>query len=224
MQVNRFTELDNTDLEVDHIYCGGAAGNSGDDPIARLLPGCGNMGGIRVAGRHERRRFIVLFTTGKDPDWTDRLDLSSGQLTYFGDNKDPDKDLHDPKGNQALRDCFRLLMQGDRDRIPPFFLFHSHPVSESKRSVRFGGLAVPGWADLPATESLPAVWQAKDGRYFQNYRAHLTIIVEKVVARAWLRTVIAGSADDELAPAAWKQWRTTGTYQPLRLAAGGDDA
>lgn len=219
-----FSALDKSNLEVGCVYAGGSAGNAGDDPIARLLLGSGNMGGIRIAGRQEQRRFIVLYTSGKDPDWNDHLDRTSGQLTYFGDNKDPDKDLHDPKGNQALRDCFRLLMQADRHQIPPFFLFILHPLPESKRAVRFGGLAVPGWTGLAPTESLAAVWQDKEGRYFQNYRAHLTVLDERVITRAWLNTVIAGAPDDTVAPTAWKLWRDTGTYKPLRVAADGDDA
>ena len=83
---------------------------------------------------------------------------------------------------------------------------------------------MPGWNGLAATESLAAVWQAKDGRYFQNYRAHLTILHERVIARAWLRTLIAGTPDDALAPVAWKLWRDTGTCKPLRKTADGGDA
>jgi hypothetical protein len=41
-----FNALDRSDLHVDALYESGKVGNTGDDPISRLLP-VGNMGGFR---------------------------------------------------------------------------------------------------------------------------------------------------------------------------------
>src|SRR5207249_11055292 len=67
-----FDELPSADLIVDAAYAGGRAGTYGDDPISRLLP-VGNRGGFRTSGSPRRggTRFVVLYTTGTDPDWPD---------------------------------------------------------------------------------------------------------------------------------------------------------
>lgn len=46
-----FDELATSDLIVDAVYEGQAKGNVSDDPISRLLPGVGNQGGFRAAGK-----------------------------------------------------------------------------------------------------------------------------------------------------------------------------
>ena len=45
----RFNELEEAPLIVDAIYEGGEKGNIGDDPISKLIPGCENQGGFRMA-------------------------------------------------------------------------------------------------------------------------------------------------------------------------------
>src|SRR5215470_17413691 len=153
VRVVAFDELDNADLILDAVYEGGASGNAGDDPIAKVLPGAGNQGGFRIAGRADQRKFVVLYTSGEDSDWPDRLDLSTGQFDYYGDNKTPGHELHDTQrgGNVLLRDVFDRLHAGEPDRstIPPFFVFKKYPTAGSARSVQFQGLAVPGFRGLP---------------------------------------------------------------------------
>lgn len=57
-------QLSMSDLIVDAVYEGGADGQLSGEPISKLLPGSGNMGGFRVSGRGERKNWVVLFTTG----------------------------------------------------------------------------------------------------------------------------------------------------------------
>jgi hypothetical protein len=211
MKTNYFTSFDECDLLFVHAYAGSSSGNAGDDPIARLMPGTGNQGGIRVSGRQDNRRLVVLYTTGKDVNWVDRLDGSNGQLTYFG-------------GNQAPSDIFCLLMQSDRTRIQPFFLFRHYPRPESHWTVRLGGLVVPSGNRRAPSTSLDTVWQGKDGRSFQNYRACLTVLDDQVITRGWIRSIVAGTPDDVVAPVPWKAWRDNGIYQPLRRTTSGEDA
>ncbi|MFJ4650454.1 hypothetical protein ACIP5Y_04165 [Nocardia sp. NPDC088792] len=91
-----FEDLVATDLHIDRLYSGRSAAGRSRDPISRLL-GLGVQGGIRVKGSPIRNsvRLVALYSTGRDPDWPDCLDVQTGILTYFGDNKRPGAELHD---------------------------------------------------------------------------------------------------------------------------------
>ena len=73
-QVISFSQLPLADLVVDAIYESSADGQLAGEPISKLLPGSGNMGGFRVSSRGERKNWVVLFSTGEDRDWPDTLD------------------------------------------------------------------------------------------------------------------------------------------------------
>jgi hypothetical protein len=80
--------------------------NTSDDPISKLLPGCGNQGGFRAAGKKANKQFVVRYTSGEDKDWPDSLDIHTDQFVCYGDNKTPGEDLHSKAGNQILRRVF----------------------------------------------------------------------------------------------------------------------
>jgi hypothetical protein len=105
-----FESLSNADLIVDAIY-EGKDSQLASDPISRLLPGCGNMGGFRLAGKGQDKLFVALFTTGQEKDWPDRIDLNTRQFTSYGDNRTPGHELHDTPlgGNRVLRRVFDLV-------------------------------------------------------------------------------------------------------------------
>lgn len=212
-----FAGLACADLVVDRYYFGGRAGNSSDDPIARLLP-VGNQGGFRPAGspRAGNVRLAVLFSTGRDPDWPDQIDERNGIVTYYGDNKTPGHELLGTTrgGNALLRDVFALCngTPADRWTVPPFLMFTS---TGNHRDVRFRGLLAPGSATSGSDEGLQAIWRGKDGLRFQNYRARFTILDEVRVSRGWLADVLAGTPDGASCPPAWRQWAVSRTYRPL---------
>lgn len=135
VKVVPFQVLASFDLVIDAIYEGGSSGSTSDDPISRLLPGSGNQGGFRAAGRGERKSFVVLYTSGEDRDWPDTIDLSTGKFVYYGDNKTPGHELHDTprRGNRVLREVFGSLHSSPPDRaaIPPFFVFSKYPTRNS---------------------------------------------------------------------------------------------
>lgn len=214
-----FDQLQDIDLYVDAIYESSHNGQLRGEPIKWLMPGCGNMGGFRPAGRGQDKNFVVLYSTGENKDWPDRIDLNTGQYVYYGDNQSPGHELHDtPKqGNLILRRAFDLLhvAQPDRRRIPPFFVFTKHPTADGARSVQFKGLAVPGYPGLPATEDLVAVWKTTDNQRFQNYRSVFTILDVPMISRAWLSDLAAGDNMTDNAPAAWAEWVEHGRYHPL---------
>lgn len=204
-----FDDLDDTDLHVGDIYLGGGKGNAGDDPLAKLLH-VGNQGGFRYKGSPTQRavRLAVLYTSGAEEEWPDRLDPITGVFTYFGDNRKPGRDLLDTtrKGNVLLKDTFELVYGtgGDRATIPPFFLFEKAGVG---RAVRFLGLLAPGSPDGDPAADLAIARHRALGGEFENYRARFTVLQTKHVSREWLRQLLAGSGTvSSAAPAEWLQW------------------
>lgn len=218
-KVTPFKEVSTADLVVDAIYESSSDGQLSGEPISKLLPGSGNMGGFRVSGRGDRKNWIVLFSTGEDRDWPDTLDLSTGKFIYYGDNKTPGHELHDTRagGNRVLRHAFAKLHDDTHPRvdIAPFLIFKKYPTASGARSVQFKGLAVPGFPGLSATEDLVAVWKSSDGQRFQNYRAVFTVLDVSLVKRAWVSDLAAGNPISANAPKAWVDWLVSGRYRPL---------
>lgn len=214
-----FSRLPIADLIVDAIYESSADGQLSGEPISKLLPGSGNMGGFRVSGRGERKNWVVLFTTGEDRDWPDSLDLNTGKFIYFGDNKIPGHELHDTRagGNRVLRHAFSRLHDESNPRVDvaPFFVFKKHQKKNGARSVQFKGLAVPGFPGMSATEDLVALWKSTNGQRFQNYRSTFTILNVPVISREWIVDLATGKPNTFNAPKAWREWVATGTYRPL---------
>lgn len=216
MQLVGPAELSKADLVVDALYQGGRAGNAGDDPFPTLLR-MSNQGGFRYRGDLDGElELVVLISTLADPDWPDGLDPETGVFTYFGDNKEPGRALHDTgrRGNQLLRRLFEDAQAGEagRRRVPPVLVFSRAPAW---RDVTFLGLAVPGASELTLADDLVALWRTKSGKRFQNYRARFTILDASVVSRAWIDSIISRSPDYAAAPHAWRLWVETGARRPL---------
>jgi hypothetical protein len=214
-----YEECPNADLIIDAVYEGASGGHLSGEPLSNLLPGIGNLGGFRAAGRGDDKKLVVLYTSGEDKDWPDQLDLNTGQFIYYGDNKTPGHELHDtgPGGNRILRRVFELLhaSPSERLRIPPFFVFRKYPTPVSARSVQFKGLAVPGFRGLPATADLVAVWKTSDRQRFQNYRATFTVLDVPVIKHAWLHDLVRGDGITANAPEPWSDWVRQGRYKAL---------
>src|SRR3954453_13514 len=119
--------LENSDFVVNAIYEGGTRGNTSDDALAKLLK-AGNQGGFRIHGKWKTHefRYAVLYTSGAETDWPDRLDLNTGLFTYYGDNRKPGKPLHQTsrRGNEMLRFVFEAIhaQTPQRQLVPPFFV------------------------------------------------------------------------------------------------------
>ncbi|MFD3406700.1 restriction endonuclease [Kribbella sp. NPDC058693] len=217
-----FVGLESADLIVDAVYAGGTAGNAADDALARLLP-VGNQGGFRPAGspRAGTVRLVALYTSGTEVDWPDVLDTQTGVFTYFGDNRQPGREIHQTQraGNLLLRDVFARGhdTSGDRRKVPPFLLFHR---AFPGRSVAFHGLLVPGAESLSSDDDLVAIWRTTRGQRFQNYRARFTVLDAGHISREWITDVLAGRAyESEHCPPAWKSWVDGRVYRPMEAPA-----
>ena len=212
-----FADMAAADLYVDREYEGGTAGNVSDDPLQRLLP-VGNQGGFRYKGSpiKDDVRLIVLYTTGDEPAWPDTIDLFTGTLTYFGDNRQPGHELHatSRRGNEILRRMFDRA-EGDastRVLVPPVLVFSR---GQRGRDVVFRGLAAPGSPWAAAGEDLVALWREADGKRFQNYRATFTLQSAERVSREWIKELLAGYPLGPACPTAWRRWVTSGRHTPL---------
>ena len=211
-----FAELAGADLTVDRVYRGGRSGTAADDPLAKLLP-VGNQGGFRYAGSPTRGtvRLCVLYTSGVESDWPDRLDVATGDFSYFGDNRHPGNQLLATRrrGNLLLQDTFARSNAGldQRTTVPPYFLFEK---TGTGRDVTFRGLLAPGSPRLSPEEELVAVWRTTDGSRFQNYRAHFTVLDLPIVRRAWIEQILAGDPVDSACPPVWRRW-VSGVFTPL---------
>ncbi|RKN53559.1 restriction endonuclease [Bacillus sp. S66] len=211
-----FSNLAKSDLTIDEVYLGGTKNDMSAEVLSKLMK-VENSGGFRARGSKSKfdLKYIVLYTTGEDIDWIDEIDVESGIFSYFGDNKNPGQELHKTKkkGNIILRECFNRLHNGERNKIPPFFIFSK----ESGRSIRFRGLAVPGCEGMNANEDLVAVWSIKDGCRFQNYKSIFTILDVGTISRQWVQDLLADKGlESEYAPKAWIKWKKTGKYTPLK--------
>lgn len=211
-----FSELSTSDLIIDAIYEGGINGNTGDDPLSRLMY-CGNQAGFRKVGS-PNPKYVVLYSSLEDKDWPDKIDIATGLFTYYGDNKTPGHELHETplNGNRLLRTVFQVLHSNQplRENIPPFFIFTKFPT-QSSRSVQFRGLAVPGAKGATANDDLVAVWKSNEGQRFQNYRALFTILDVAHISRAWIDDLFAGNSRSDNAPNEWKNWIQGGIYKHL---------
>jgi len=211
----RFNELEEAPLIVDAIYEGGVKGNIGDDPISKLIPGCENQGGFRMAGGRDLQRCtaLVITSSGADPDWPDRLDPETGIFTYYGDNKRPGCALHETAkgGNKMLNLLFEAAhSSGGRKLIPPVLIFVN---TGAGRDVSFKGIAVP---DVVNDGGLVAIWRQTHGFRFQNYRAQFVILDTREVCKKWLCKIIKRDACKQIgAPDSWSKWIKNGKPKAL---------
>lgn len=211
-----FAELAEADLVLDRVYAGGTSGHAGDDVIGKLLP-VGNQGGFRFNGSVARGtvRIVALYTSGAEVDWPDQIEPTTGDFTYYGDNRKPGRDLHDtPRGgNELLRQMFAASRADalERESVPPIFLFER----VRGRDVRFRGVLAPGSPRLTSDEELVAVWRTTRDLRFQNYRAHFTVLQTPRVSRAWLREILAGNPLGPSCPPEWRAWVKGRIYRAL---------
>ena len=224
-----FDQLSTADLVVDAIYEGGTLKNAGDDPLNKLLS-CSNSGGFRYVGslngysgsdensyRDVDIKLCVLYSSLSDEEWPDSIDVETGRFVYYGDNKEPGRQLLETskKGNVLLQYCFNLIHVGIRNFIPPFFIFTK---GDKGRNVVFRGLAVPGAAEVDTTEDLVAIWKTLDGRRFQNYKSIFTILDIPQISRLWIEDLRNGNPLSKNAPINWVKWYKSQIYVPLKAA------
>lgn len=172
--------------------------------------GMGNSGGIRALNYLDRSAFedlpafVVLVTAGtatvpKNP-WSDFVDFSSAEISYWGDAKlHASKRLDDFKGNSTLRKIYDASLEGTRDALPPFL----HFSREKSGWVKFNGLCV--------LRNLELSWFDDEGTPIRNYHARFTILDCDEVSVEWLHHRVCSPDrvalnDHHGCPQVWKDY------------------
>ena len=208
----KFEDLQNADLIVDAIYKGGTAPNISAEPFHKLIPGCENSGGFRKKLREDgsgKYAYVVLYTSMEELEWPDYLDAETGIFRYYGDNREPGRELTDTKkkGNKILEQVFKDLNERTRlEDIPPFLVFKK---TGNGRDIQFLGLAAPGNPKISPDKDLIAFWRTIGDKRFQNYEAYFTILNtgESAISKEWIKTLIYDHKNNlDLAPEAWKRF------------------
>ena len=208
----QFNELEKADLYIDAIYKGGATSDWSSEPLHKLLPKCGIARGFRYVNRSDRSgktAYVVLYTSLEELEWPDYLDEETGIFRYYGDNRQPGKDILDTKakGNALLENVFNSLNNKESlKEIPPFLIFKK---TGNKRDVQFLGLAAPGNPSISPDKDLVAFWRTIGGKRFQNYESYFSILDtgKKPVSKKWLKSLIDNhDTSMELAPDCWKEF------------------
>ena len=220
-----FERLDSSDLVVDCIYKGGPTSDMSSEPFHKLIPRCENAGGFRKKLREDgsgKYAYVVLYTSMEELEWPDYLDTETGVFRYYGDNREPGRELTDTKkkGNKILEDTFALLNSGgDLSDIPPFLIFKK---TGNGRDIQFLGLAAPGNPNISPDRDLVAFWRTLKDKRFQNYEAYFTILNtgEEVISRKWIEMLIYNHKDSlDYAPKAWKKFIKEGRNGIVPLKA-----
>lgn len=167
----------------------------------------------------EASAFVVLSTSGGEPEWPDSIDHAVGMFTYFGDNRRAETPLLETPlgGNRLLKRIFQLTEDGRRADVQPLLGF---------RQARLGGEAYMQFIGLlcPAVERrrplLDLVTHTMASGTCENYKARFVIMREPVVSRAWLLDLVAGISPVESlhCPESWRKWVRTGEAEPLLRA------
>lgn len=208
----QFEDLDKADLLIDCIYKGGSAPNMSAEPFHKLIPGCENSGGFRKKLREDgsgKYAYIVLYTSMEELEWPDYLEEETGIFRYYGDNREPGKELTDTKkkGNKILEMVFELLNEGTHlEDMPPFFIFKK---TGNGRDINFLGLAAPGNPQISPDKDLVAFWRTVKGKRFQNYEAYFTILDTgtNAIPRKWIESLIYDHGNNlTYAPDVWKKF------------------
>ena len=207
-----FKDLSNCDLEIDCIYEGDVSLKVAGDPIHKLLPGLGNVSGIRYISLKRVSGFCALVSSGSEMEWPDNLDQINGLLTYYGDNREPGYGLHDKDGNRYFREMFEKTHDLNRGVVRPFFYFEKF----SKRDYIFRGLCVPGASSYSQKEDLTAIWNSTNKMRFQNYKAIFSVLNIDKISRKWINDIIVGDLLSENCPSPYLNWVKTGVYNNLK--------
>lgn len=211
-----FSGLDGAELVVDAVYKRGKGSSAANEPIHHLFPKCGVSGGFRKTNRTDGTgmpAYVVLYTTMSELEWPDFLDEETGVFRYYGDNRQPGKEITDTKlrGNALLEQVFdELNGKGEIWDIPPFFIFKR---ANAGGDVQFLGLAAPGNPSISPVRDLVAFWRTMGDRRFQNYESYFTILdtQSEPIPRRWLEALIHDHDNSlEFAPDVWKRFIENG--------------
>ena len=188
-----------------------------DGTHLRQSAGINPVGRIRSGRGKGRRPAIVIFMKPEGDrftvPWLDEVDLDSGFIRYFGDNR-PERKLpaEATEGNRALLrelDVYSSSERQNRLSAAPILFFRNLGSDEGAPFTQFLGFGL--------IKSAHRITQLYKGRTFTNY-AYDCVLFEgdendvgrQVLDVAWLDDrrdpALTDEEADARSPAAWKRW------------------
>jgi hypothetical protein len=199
-----FDELSEAPLVPGATYSGGSGQGIGGEVLHHLIPGLKNAGGIRYVGSQREPKLIVLTSTYGHHRWPDRLSADSRKLTYFGDNKDPERPAVDARGNRAISSAYWSAIN-NRHKSPPILYFIS---TGNGYEQLFVGLFAIGEPNLQPFEWVYSAKFFEESNSLENLVINLSRLRVSEIPRTWIRSCIENGPTLVGAPHSWSKWVT----------------
>ncbi|MCI2882010.1 HNH endonuclease [Staphylococcus hominis] len=215
-RIFEFSELENAPLVPNSVYKGGIKGNVGDDPFKKLF-NVGNAGGIRTKiSKDGNIAYIVIISNSSNSDiYPNNYNDDTSILTYYGDQKDSNKDAIDTKkrGNKNLKYLFDLVYGKLEEDINPFPVFYFEKIGNQGRNYIYKGLAFPYVKNLKYEE----VCQIKTNNNISNYQFLFTIDNSEISTRNFIEDLLRDSQNFYNAPNNFKNFAEDTTQFKLKI-------
>ncbi len=211
----KHNELNNSSLKPGFIYKGGNLGNISDDPFNALLH-VGNAAGMRPKKNKDGRlAYIVLITNPSNhTDYPDELHEESNILTYFGDQKIPNKSYLDTKqkGNFNIENLYHEFHSKKPNLNYLYPCFYFEKIGSTGRDYKFHGIAYPFVEDTKLSDVCRLVTSQSDSGTIENLKFSFSLDTTNEVTRAWLADLISGNNNTSNAPTSWKNFLSIAGY------------
>ena len=195
--------------------------DSPDGTHIRQTAGINPIAKVKTASSNTRRPAIAVFLTPAGErnrlPWLDEVDLDTGFIRYFGDNR---PDLHGPAeaaaGNSELLRQIELYSsnsEGDRASAAPILFFRNLGSGEGEPLTEFLGFGL--------IKAAHRITQLHRGSTFTNYtydcvlmNGHESIGGEELLRMDWIDARRSSQVTDSealaMAPASWRYWAQHG--------------
>lgn len=164
---------------------------NGDDPLSEIFD-CGDNGVFRYVGGEKL-----------DP-------VRIAILCYKKYESDFPKDVEEYLALEFIKECFKNASDGDRRKVPPFFVFTSGQSGSKGLDILFRGIAVPGDQNVPADRETHLIWSSKKVQQYLNQKVIFTVLDINEVKREWIFDLTNGNPLSGNCPEPWRIWVKSG--------------
>lgn len=204
-----FENLKNVSLKPRYIYKGGKQGNISDDPFNALL-NVGNAAGMRPKKNiNGNLAYIVLITNPSNhEEYPDKLNKDLNILTYFGDQRIPERDYLDTKqkGNFNIEKLFHEVFSKNCNNANLFPCFYFEKNGDTGRDYTFHGIVYPLTKNQKLNEVCEKVIIPSDKGIIENLKFLFALDTASEISRDWLTDLLLDNKNSSNAPASWKEF------------------
>jgi hypothetical protein len=168
---------------------------NGDDPLSVIFD-CGDNGVFRYVGgeKLDPVRIAILCYKKYEPDFP--------------------KDVEECLALEFIKECFKNTSNGNRSKVPPFFVFTSGLSGPKGLDLLFRGVAVPGDQNVPVDRETHIVWSSKKVKEYLNQKVKFTVLDINEVKREWIWDLRNNNPLSGNCPEPWRIWVKTGECIP----------